>query len=56
MSFESGIAERLPPQSRDAEKSVIGSVLRDNQVLSDLLQIIRPDNFYFDAARRVLRY
>jgi replicative DNA helicase len=53
MSFESGIAERLPPQSRDAEKSVIGSVLRDNQVLSDLLNIIRPDNFYFDAHQKI---
>ncbi len=47
--------DRLPPQSREAEKSVIGSVLRDNQVLSDLLQIIRPDNFYFDAHQKVFQ-
>ena len=53
MSFESTSPERMPPQSRDAEKSVIGSVLRDNQVLSDLLQIIRPDNFYFDAHQTI---
>ena len=53
MSFESTNPERMPPQSRDAEKSVIGSVLRDNQVLSDLLQIIRPDNFYFDAHQKI---
>ena len=46
---------RLPPQSREAEKSVIGSVLRDNQVLSELLQVIRPDNFYFDAHQKVFQ-
>jgi len=45
--------DRLPPQSREAERGVIGSVLRDNQVLSDLLQIIRPDNFYFDAHQKL---
>lgn len=45
--------DRLPPQSREAERGVLGSVLRDNQVLSDLLQIIRPDNFYFDAHQKL---
>ena len=45
--------DRLPPQSREAEKSVIGSVLRDNAVLSELLQIIRADNFYFDAHQKI---
>jgi replicative DNA helicase len=46
-------AERLPPQSLEAEQGVIGSVLRDNQVLSDVLQIIRPENFYFDAHQKI---
>ena len=48
-------ADRLPPQSREAEKSVLGSVLRDNQVLSELLQIIRADNFYFDAHQKIFQ-
>jgi replicative DNA helicase len=47
--------DRLPPQSREAERGVIGSVLRDNAVLSDVLQIIRPDNFYFDAHQKVFQ-
>ncbi len=47
--------DRLPPQSREAEKGVLGSVLRDNAVLSDVLQIIRPDNFYFDAHQKVFQ-
>jgi replicative DNA helicase len=53
MSDEAFNADRLPPQSRDAERSVLGSCLRDNQVISDLLNIIRPDNFYFDAHQKI---
>lgn len=48
-------AERLPPQSKEAEMGVIGSVLRDNMVLSDILNIIRPDNFYYDSHRKVFQ-
>ena len=48
-------ADRLPPQSKDAEKGVIGGVLRDNQVLNDILTIIRPDNFYFDAHQKIFQ-
>ncbi len=55
MSVDLLPSDRLPPQSREAEKGVIGSVLRDNQVLSDLLQIIRPDNFYFDAHQKIFQ-
>lgn len=47
--------DRLPPQSRDAEKGVLGSVLRDNVVLSDILNIIRPENFYFDAHQKIFQ-
>ncbi len=47
--------DRIPPQSREAEKSVLGSILRDNQVLSELLQVIRPDNFYFDAHQKIFQ-
>lgn len=46
-------ADRLPPQSKDAEKGVIGGVLRDNQVLNDIQTIIRTENFYFDAHQKI---
>ncbi len=46
-------ADRLPPQSKEAEMGVLGSILRDNAVLSEVLQIIRPDNFYFDGHQKV---
>ena len=34
-------ADRLPPQSRDAERCVLGSMLRDNSVIADVVQIVR---------------
>ncbi len=46
-------ADRLPPQSRDAEMGVLGSILRDNQSLNDVQNIVRVDNFYFDAHQKI---
>lgn len=48
-------SDRLPPQSREAEKSVIGSILRDNAVLSDVQLIVRVENFYFDAHQKIFQ-
>ncbi|CAN5623110.1 replicative DNA helicase [soil metagenome] len=47
------LADRQPPQSKEAEQGVLGSVLRDNAVLSDVLGILRPDNFYYDAHQKI---
>lgn len=48
-------ADRLPPQSKEAEKGVIGSVIRENGVLNDVLNIIRVDNFYFDFHQKIFQ-
>src|SRR5437763_495513 len=53
MSSEQGGAERLPPQSREAERCVLGSMLRDNGVIGDVVQILRAENFYFDAHQKI---
>src|SRR5260370_28983753 len=47
--------DRLPPQSREAERCVLGSMLRDNGVIGDVLQIVREDNFYLDAHRKIYK-
>jgi replicative DNA helicase len=53
MALDPSIAERLPPHNRDAERSVLGSMLRDNGVIGDVLQIARTENFYLDAHQKV---
>jgi replicative DNA helicase len=46
-------AERLPPQNREAERSVLGSMLRDNGVIGDVVQILHTEHFYTDANQKV---
>ena len=46
-------AERLPPQSREAERSVLGSLLRDNSVISVVVQLLRTEDFYADAHQKI---
>jgi replicative DNA helicase len=48
------VADRLPPQSREAERSVLGSLLRDNGVIGDVVQIINDEGFfYLDAHQKI---
>src|SRR5205809_729375 len=47
------VVERLPPQSREAERCVLGSMLRDNAVIGDIVQILGLDNFYVDAHQKI---
>lgn len=37
---------RIPPQNIDAEKSLLGSILLDEEVLIDVAEIVRPTDFY----------
>ncbi len=44
---------RLPPQDRAAERAVLGGLLRDNEAINDVVQVIRAEDFYFDAHQKV---
>src|SRR6516225_1153402 len=48
-------ADRLPPQNRDAERSVLGSMLRDNGIIGDVVQILQRagEDFYTDAHQKI---
>ena len=40
------MAGKLPPQNLDAEKSLLGAVLIDEEVLTDASEIVKPNDFY----------
>src|SRR5215211_5183346 len=46
---------RLPPQNLDAERSVLGSLLRDNGIIGDIIQLVRAEAFYTDAHQKIYR-
>src|SRR3954451_5935079 len=55
-SEREGLEQRLPPQSREAERCVLGSMLRDNTVIGDVMQIVQhPDAFYQDAHQKIFQ-
>jgi replicative DNA helicase len=52
----SEILDRLPPQSLEAEKGVLGSVLHDPLVCDEVALILRPEDFYADANQKLYRH
>lgn len=44
---------RLPPQNLEAEMSVLGGVLLENEALHRALEMLRPDDFYRDSHGKI---
>ncbi len=53
MADERALADRLPPHNREAERSVLGSMLRDNKIIPDVVQILRTEDFYVFAHQKI---
>jgi replicative DNA helicase len=47
------ILDRLPPQSLEAEKAVLGSILLVPDVCDEIALILQPDDFYADAHQKL---
>ncbi len=47
------LAQRLPPQSLEAEVSVLGGVLLDNEALNRVLEVMGEGDFYREAHRKI---
>lgn len=45
----SGTTGRIPPHSIEAEQSVLGSILLDNETINIVLEILRPEDFHARA-------
>lgn len=45
--------DKLPPQNIEAEQSVLGAVILDNDALTRVIEILTPDDFYKESHRRL---
>ncbi|RKY82870.1 replicative DNA helicase [candidate division KSB1 bacterium] len=47
------VFDRVPPQSIEAEKAVLGSMLLDNDCIGKVVEILEPESFYKTAHRKI---
>lgn len=47
------LAQRLPPQNLEAEISVLGGILIENDALNRVLEILKEGDFYREAHRKI---
>jgi len=51
----SSLLDRLPPQNLKAEQGVIAAVLLDNEVLHDVVSILKVEDFYRETHQTIYR-
>jgi len=47
------LAQRIPPQNLEAEVSVLGGILLENEALNRVLEVMREEDFYREAHRKI---
>ena len=47
------VTDRLPPHNRDAERSLLGSMLRDNQVIPEAVNLVKAEHFYVYGHQKI---
>ena len=55
MSSEEDILKRVPPQNIEAEQSVVGAILLDNDAINQAIEILTAENFYRESHREIFR-
>jgi replicative DNA helicase len=45
--------QKLPPQSIEAEESILSTILLDNSTLLDILEILKPEDFYRGTHQKI---
>jgi replicative DNA helicase len=46
---------KIPPQNLEAESSVLGGILLDNEAVNQVLELLRPEDFYRESHRKIFR-
>ncbi|TSK08690.1 MAG: replicative DNA helicase [Geobacter sp.] len=46
---------KLPPQSIEAEMSILGGILVDNEAINRVLEVLTPDELYRESHRKIMR-
>src|SRR5208337_2328900 len=55
LSKTTQLADQLPPHNLDAERCLLGGILLDNDILTEIDQLLSPDDFYRDAHQVIYR-
>ncbi|MGD2246133.1 MAG: replicative DNA helicase [Candidatus Aminicenantes bacterium] len=54
MELDAMLLKKTPPQSVEAEKTILGGILLNNKSLNVVLSIISPEDFYKDSNRKII--
>lgn len=46
---------KIPPQNLEAESSVLGGILLENEAINLVVELLRPDDFYRESHRKIFR-
>lgn len=46
---------KVPPQNLEAESSVLGGILLENEAINRVLEVLTPEDFYRESHRRIFR-
>ena len=52
---EFGMIERIPPHNEEAERSVLGAAMLNKEVLFDILEEVKEDDFYNESHKEIFR-
>ena len=51
----SSLESRLPPQNIEAEQSVLGGIMIENDAINRVVEFVEPDDFYRESHRKIFR-
>ena len=47
--------DRIPPHNAEAERSALGAAMLDKNILSDILEEVKEEDFYNENHREIFR-